>query len=140
MAVLNKIRQRSIFLIIIIALALFSFIIGDIFQNLGSSSGNKATIATVNGEDIERDDFMAKVENIQRQSRGTITNTQAMNRVWDNELRAKVMQSQYDALGISVERDHMRDLLKQNLTSFEEFKNEAGLFDEDKLNEFIANL
>jgi len=37
MAVLNKIRQRSIFLIIIIALALFSFIIGDIFQNLGSS-------------------------------------------------------------------------------------------------------
>lgn len=140
MAVLNKIRQRSIFLIIIIALALFSFIIGDIFQNLGSSSGNQATIATVNGEDIERDDFMAKVENIQRQSRGTITNTQAMNRVWDNELRAKVMQSQYDALGISVERDHMRDLLKQNLTSFEEFKNEAGLFDEDKLNEFIANL
>ena len=140
MAVLNKIRQRSIFLIIIIALALFSFIIGDIFQNLGSSSGNQATIATVNGEDIERDDFMAKVENIQRQSRGTLTNTQAMNRVWDNELRAKVMQSQYDALGISVERDHMRDLLKQNLTSFEEFKNEAGLFDEDKLNEFIANL
>ena len=48
-----------------------------------------------------------------------------MNRVWDNELRAKVMQSQYDALGISVERDYMRDLLKQNLTSFEEFKNEA---------------
>ena len=140
MAVLNKIRQRSIFLIIIIALALFSFIIGDIFQNLGSSSGNQATIATVNGEDIERDDFMAKVENIQRQSRGSLTNTQAMNRVWDNELRAKVMQSQYDALGISVERDHMRDLLKQNLTSFEEFKNEAGLFDEDKLNEFIANL
>jgi parvulin-like peptidyl-prolyl isomerase len=140
MAVLNKIRQRSIFLIIIIALALFSFIIGDIFQNLGSSSGNQAIIATVNGEDIERYDFMAKVENIQRQSRGTITNTQAMNRVWDNELRAKVMQSQYDALGISVERDHMRDLLKQNLTSFEEFKNEAGLFDEDKLNEFIANL
>ena len=94
MAVLNKIRQRSIFLIIIIALALFSFIIGDIFQNLGSSSGNEATIATVNGVDIERDDFMAKVENIQRQSRGSLTNTQAMNRVWDNELRAKVMQSQ----------------------------------------------
>ena len=37
-----------------------------------------------------------------------------MNRVWENELRAKVMQSQYDALGISVERDYMRDLLKQN--------------------------
>jgi len=38
MAVLNKIRQRSIFLIIVIALALFSFVIGDIFTNLDSSS------------------------------------------------------------------------------------------------------
>ena len=140
MAVLNKIRQRSIFLILIIALALFSFIIGDIFQNLDSSAASDAPIATVNGEDIDRDDFMAKVENVQRQSGGSTTNTQAMNRVWENELRAKVMQSQYDAIGISVERDYMRDLLKQNLTTFEEFKNEAGLFDEDKLNEFIANL
>ncbi len=140
MAVLNKIRQRSIFLILIIALALFSFIIGDIFQNLDSSAASDTAIATVNGEDIDRDDFMAKVENIQRQSGGSTTNTQAMNRVWENELRAKVMQSQYDALGIAVERDYMRDLLKQNLTAFEEFKNEAGLFDEDKLNEFIANL
>ena len=68
MAVLNKIRQRSIFLIIIIALALFSFIIGDIFQNLGSSSKSQTVVATINGEDIERDAFMNQVENVQRQS------------------------------------------------------------------------
>ena len=140
MAVLNKIRQRSIFLIIVIALALFSFVIGDIFNNLDSSSAADSAIATINGVDIERNEFMTKVENIQRQSNGSMTNTQAMNRAWDNEVRAKVMQSQYDALGLSVERDYMRSLLEQNLGSFEEFKNEAGLFDQDKLNEFIANL
>ena len=140
MAVLNKIRQRSIFLIIIIALALFSFIIGDIFQNLGSSDKSQTVVATVNGEDIDRDAFMNQVENMQRQSGGSVSNTQAMNRVWDQELRNKVMQTQYDAVGISIERDYMRQLLKQNLGTFEEFKNEAGLFDEDKLNEFISNL
>jgi parvulin-like peptidyl-prolyl isomerase len=140
MAVLNKIRQRSIFLIIVIALALFSFIIGDIFTNLGSSSAADSSIATINGVDVERNEFMKKVENIQRQSNGSMTNTQAMNRAWDNEVRAKVMQSQYDALGLSVERDYMRNLLEQNLGSFDEFKNEAGLFDQGKLNEFIANL
>jgi parvulin-like peptidyl-prolyl isomerase len=140
MAVLNKIRQRSIFLIIVIALALFSFVIGDIFNNLDSSSAADSAIATINGVDIERNEFMTKVENIQRQSNGSMTNTQAMNRAWNNEVRAKVMQSQYDALGLSVERDYMRSLLEQNLGSFEEFKNEAGLFDQDKLNEFIANL
>ena len=140
MAVLNKIRQRSIFLIIVIALALFSFVIGDIFTNLGSSSVADSAIATINGVDVERNEFMNKVENIQRQSNGSTTNTQAMNRAWDNEVRAKVMQSQYDALGLSVERDYMRNLLEQNLGSFEEFKNEVGLFDQEKLNEFIANL
>ena len=140
MAVLNKIRQRSIFLIIVIALALFSFVIGDIFTNLGSSSAADSAIATINGVDVERNEFMNKVENIQRQSNGSMTNTQAMNRAWDNEVRAKVMQSQYDALGLSVERDYLRNLLEQKLGSFEEFKNEAGLFDQDKLNEFIANL
>ena len=34
----------------------------------------------------------------------------------------------------------MRELIRQNLSSFTEFQNEAGLFDEAKLNEFIANL
>ena len=140
MAVLNKIRQRSIFLIIIIALALFSFIIGDIFSNMGSADKSQNVVATVNGDDIERGAFMNQVENVQRQSGGSVSNTQAMNRVWDQEVRNKVMQTQYDAVGISIERDYMRQLLKQNLGSLEEFKNEAGLFDEDKLNEFIANL
>ena len=86
MAVLNKIRQRSIFLIIIIALALFSFIIGDIFTNMGSADKSQNVVATVNGDDIERGAFMNQVENIQRQSGGSVTNTQAMNRVWDQEV------------------------------------------------------
>ena len=140
MAVLNKIRQRSIFLIIVIALALFSFVIGDVLNNLGSSSGSDSVIAIINGEEVDRNYFMSRVENMQRQSSGQMTNTQAMNRVWDNEVRSKVMKYQYDLLGLSVERDYMRDLLENNLGSFDEFKNEAGLFDEYKLNEFISNL
>jgi len=140
MAVLNKIRQRSIFLIIIIAMALFAFVAGDIFNNLGSSSESESVIAIINGVEIERSYFMNQVENIQRRSSGKLTNTQAMNRVWENEVQSKVFKYQYDLLGISVERDYMRNLLEKNLGSYDEFKNEAGLFDEYKLNEFILNL
>ena len=32
MAILNKIRQRSLFLILVIALALFSFVLADLFK------------------------------------------------------------------------------------------------------------
>ncbi len=141
MAILNKIRQRSLFLILIIAMALFSFVLADLFKNTdGFSNKSQNVIATINGEDIDRDNFMTQVEAAQRQFGGSLTNTQAMNRVWDQEVNKAVMSTQYDALGITVEREQMRDLLKLSLSSFEEFKNEDGIYDENKLNEFIANL
>lgn len=140
MAILNKIRQQSLVLILVIALALFAFILSGLFDGSTNFSGKSQNIvATVNGTDIGREEFMSKVENAQRRFRGGST-SQAMNFVWDQELRRVILQEQYDALGISVERDQMRNLLEQNLGTFPEFQNEAGLFDEGKLNEFIANL
>ena len=99
MAVLNKIRQRSLFLILIIALALFSFVLADLFRNsdaLVSKSQN--IVATINGKDITREDFLQKVEVAQRQSGPNATNTQVVNRVWDQEVRKAVMESQYEEL------------------------------------------
>ncbi len=141
MAVLNKIRQRGLFLIIIIALALFSFVIGDLFRNPDVLVGKSQNIvATINGKDIYREDFMQKVEVAQRQLGPNGTNTQAMNRVWEQEVRQAVLETQFEALGMTVEKDQMRDLLRTNLANSPEFQNEAGLFDENKLNEYIANL
>ena len=140
MAILNKIRQRGLFLIIIIALALFSFVLSDLFRNSSAFSGSQDVIASIDGEDINREDFMGKVELAQRQMGPNGTSTQAMNRVWDQEVRRVVLQKQFEELGLSVEKDQMRELLKQNLSSIPDFSNEAGVFDENKLNEFIANL
>lgn len=141
MAILNKIRQRSLFLILVIAMALFSFVLADLFRNSsGFSSKSQNVVASINGEDIEREDFMAQVENLQRQFGGSRSSTQVMNQVYDIEVRKAVLNSQYEALGLSVERDHMRALLEQSVSSYEEFKNEDGVYDENKLNEFIANL
>ena len=141
MAILNKIRQRSLFLILVIAMALFSFVLADLFKNSdGFSSTEQNVVATVNGIDIERDDFMNKVESTERQNNGARSNIQSMNLVWDSELRRVILKNQFNKIGISVERDQMRSLLKNNLISFNEFINTDGLFDENKLNEFIANL
>ncbi|UKM66200.1 SurA N-terminal domain-containing protein [Flavobacteriaceae bacterium GSB9] len=141
MAVLNKIRQRSLFLILIIALALFSFVLADLFRNSDAlMSKSQNVVATINGKDITREDFLQKVEAAQRQAGPNATNTQVMNRVWDQEVRKAVMETQFEELGITVEKDQMRDLLKNALSTSPEFLNEAGLFDEGKLNEYIANL
>ncbi len=140
MAILNKIRQRGLFLIIIIALALFSFVLSDLFRNSSAFSGSQDVIATIDGTDISREDFMGKVEQAQRQMGPNGTSTQAMNRVWEQEVRSAVLEQQFEELGLSVEQDQMRALLKQNLSTIPDFSNEAGVFDENKLNEFIANL
>jgi len=141
MAVLNKIRKQSLVLIAVIALALFSFVLADLFRNSDAlTSKSQNIVATINGKDITREDFMTKVEAAQRQLGNRGTSTQAMNNVWDQEVRLAVMQTQYDALGFSIEKDQMRDLLKTTLANNPDFQNQAGLFDENKLNEYIANL
>lgn len=141
MAVLNKIRQRSLFLILIIALALFSFVLTDLFKNSDALfGGSQDVVATVNGKNINRVEFMNRVETIQRQMGPNASSTQAMNRVYDQEVRRAIMNTQFEELGLSVEQDQMRDLLKQSFSSYPEFQNEAGLFDENKLTEFVANL
>ncbi|RYH75757.1 peptidylprolyl isomerase [Flavobacteriaceae bacterium 144Ye] len=141
MAVLNKIRQRSLFLILIIALALFSFVLSDLFRNSSALSGaSQDVVATVNGTDIFREDFMNQVENAQRAQGPGASSTQTMNRIYEQEVRKAVLSSQFEELGLSVEKDQMRELLKTSFSSYPEFNNEAGIFDENKLNEFIANL
>ncbi|WP_100614189.1 peptidylprolyl isomerase [Confluentibacter citreus] len=141
MAVLNKIRQRSLFLIIIIALALFAFVLDGVIRNIGTPSAkSQNTVGVVNGKDITRDDFLQKVEVAQRQAGASATNNQVINSIWDQEVRKAIMETQFEKLGMTVEKDQMRDVLRTALGGSAEFLNEAGLFDENKLNEFIANL
>ncbi|HEX9826979.1 MAG TPA: peptidylprolyl isomerase [Flavobacteriaceae bacterium] len=143
MAILNKIRQRSLFLILIIGLALFAFVLSGLFDTSGSGSlfgGPQDIVATVNGKDVNREEFMNRVEVMQRQLGPNATSTQAMNNVYDQIVRLKVLETQFEDLGLDVEKDQMRDLIKASFSSFPEFNNEAGIFDEAKLNEFIANL
>src|SRR5690606_12858513 len=112
-----------------------------LFQNSAAFGGaSQDTVATVNGTEIHRDEFMSKVENAQRQMGPSSSSTQTMNRVWDQELRKILVEEQIEKLGLSVEKDQMRELLKNSFASFPEFMNEAGTFDENKLNSFIANL
>ena len=141
MAVLNKIRQRSLVLILVIAMALFAFVIGDLFRNSDALTGEaQDVVATINGKDINRTDFQQKVKSYQERMGGRVTNTQAMNTIYNQELRKIVLENEYEELGLSVEKDEMRDLLKNSFQSYPEFQDDNGTFDVNRLNAFIANL
>jgi peptidyl-prolyl cis-trans isomerase D len=138
MAILNKIRQKTFVLILVIALALFAFILSGVFSSDVSFTGKSPNVvATVNGKDISRDAFLAQVE---ANKNPNATSTQIMNQVYNTTVNTMVMETEYDALGLSISREQMIELLKPNLQNSPEFQNEAGLFDEAKLNTYIANL
>ncbi len=143
MAVLESIRKRSLFLILIIGLALFAFVIGDVI-NKNSFSGPKAgtTVGEINGVKISRDEFVQKVENSARRFGTNVSTTQIVNTVWNQEVRQVLLSQQIEDLGINVGKDQIVSIIKNNpaFTQDPTFQNEAGLFDEQKFIEFIADL
>lgn len=140
MAVLNKIRQKSIVLIVVIAMALFAFVLSDLFRSGTLFGGNPEILASVNGKDINRTDFMQRVENRQNQVGPQSSSMQTMKSVWDQELRSLVLETEFEKLGLSVESDQMRDIVIQSFSMYPDFQNEMGLFDANKLDAFISNL
>jgi len=141
MAILNSIRKRGVFLIIIIALALFSFILADVIRNGGfSSEKSLTTVATINGETLTRDIFMKQVELTQRNLGENGTTAQAMNMVWDRELRNVLQQQQYDALGLTAQKQQLEESLRMGLASNPTFQDADGVFSALKVQEYIANV
>lgn len=140
MAILNKIRSKSIFLIIIIALALFAFIFSSILDSGGFNADKQNRIASINGENIDRESFAAKVEAQSRRLGPNVSNTRAVNTVWDQEVNRVLLEEQYDELGIQVGKDRTQELLKQSLQNDARFQDADGFYSEAKMQEFIATL
>ena len=137
MAVLSKIRQRSAIMIGVIALALFSFIIGDLFKS-GSFSSTSKDVGSINGKDISFEDFRIKVSNVEKGGQG-ISATAAANRVWDEEVSIALLSAEFDKLGLRVGANHIIEVLKAdpNIGQNPQFLNGAGVFDLVKFKDFF---
>lgn len=140
MAILNSIRKRGVFLILIIALALFAFILSDVLTSGGGAPKGQNNIATINGIDIPRQKFMEEVEIAQRNMGANPNTSVAVNRVWDKELQRILIEEQAKKAGISVEKSQLDDGLKTTLAGNPTFLNDAGEVDEGRIQEYIASI
>ena len=144
MAILSKIRERSFFLIIIIGLALFSFVLSGIFKSNSPlfGGGNKNSIGEINDENITREQFAKVVEQQNARSSGRNSQMQNVNAAWNSLVREKIYKSQLKKSGIIVgEKDVWDEIVNQPFAqSNPQFKNEAGLFDVEKFKEYVATL
>ena len=67
MATLEKIRSKSVLLIVVIGVALLAFIIGDAITNSRNLFGDQTTVAKVGGTKIDYTDYARKREELNNQ-------------------------------------------------------------------------
>ena len=140
MAVLGQIRQRSVFLILVIGMALFAFVISGVFDGNSASVSPSDPIAVVNDEEIELTFYRQLVENTERNY--NISTMQAVNTVWDQLVRATIFRQEFERLGIDAGKQQIEMILMQNQTIVQDprFQNEKGFFDFGIFTDYINQL
>ncbi|MEW5845756.1 MAG: SurA N-terminal domain-containing protein [Bacteroidota bacterium] len=122
MATLERIRNRAGVLVsVVIGLALFAFIIGDFITSGGAFfNRSQMEIAEIAGSSISYEEYQAMVnenENLQKLfSQQTALNEQQMlqirEQVWQDLLRANILQPEYKRLGLEVHPDELFDMVQ----------------------------
>ncbi|UII78258.1 SurA N-terminal domain-containing protein [Flagellimonas sp. CMM7] len=141
MAILENIRKRTTVLILIIGLALFAFVISGVFTS-NDFAGTKvgSAVAEVNGENISIDDFRKEVENASRRFGPSLSSTQLVNRVYDQEVRKAILGQQFEDLGIDVESDQIIEFVKTSgYAQIPDFQDENGIFNAEVFKSAIAD-
>ena len=117
MATLEKIRSKSVLLIVVIGVALLAFIVGDALTNGQNLFGDPTTVAKVDGEKIDVTEFQRKLEersqqnqNSQRQMDDQALTEQVLNEM----IMEKLINSAIEKLGISASSEQLRKHMFEN--------------------------
>ena len=105
MAVLEKIRSKSVFLLIVIGVALLAFIIGDFLNSGRSFFGAGTTVAKVDGTKISITDFQRRYEQYNQQlqaSNQKVDGAVVQNQVLQDMVTEQLLEEEAEALGIDV--------------------------------------
>jgi len=153
MAIIGKIRSKmGVMLVVIVGIALFAFILGDLFSSAGFwMMGDKLVVGEMNGVKIKIDEFDNKVrqkENLYMQinnlsSIDQTVRTQIVDEVWQEYITAYVNEKEFGKLGLTVGEAELADLLsgkfvhpfiQQNFTN-----QETGQFDRSLVQNYLNN-
>ena len=140
MAVLGQIRKRSFFLILVIGMALFAFVIADVFNRAGPNSSSDDPIGVVNDIDMDLNYFRSLVEQTERSY--NLSTMESVSNVWDQLVKSTIFNQQFEYLGIDAGKEQIEMMLSQNesITNDPRFQNSSGIFDFGLFVNFLAQL
>jgi peptidyl-prolyl cis-trans isomerase D len=143
MATLEKIRNKSGLLIVVIGVALFAFIIGDFLNSSSSIMSNRA-IAEVGGTEIDVMDFQNRYDKVaqQYQQQNTKQDYAALQQqVLNQMMQETIINEELEALGINVTDKELSAAMlgEKAIPQMVQFANQFGCQTPDQLHEMIFN-
>ena len=120
MALIGKIREKSVLLVVIIGVALFAFILGD-WRKITGASTEAIGYGTVYGEMVEPGKFEEANAKFQEQEQNQFAQQQreftqkdqdaAADKAWNYVVENILFEKEYEALGIDVSENEFRSYL-----------------------------
>ena len=107
MAILGKIREKSIVLILVIGMALFAFVISGVFDGAGAMS--QEPVAIIGDEKVNIEQYSRRVDAVERNT--GMTNVRAVNTVWDQIVTEYSFNQLQEELGLDVGRKHVENFI-----------------------------
>ncbi len=103
---------------IVIGLALFAFILGDIMGS-GSPVGGRRTVAEINGKAVGVNDYLEKEKSLREfyqlnsggQSLTAEMERQIQQETWNRLVRETIMEQSYQNLGLHVSTDELKTMV-----------------------------
>lgn len=114
MATLEKIRSKSVLLLVIIGLGLLAFILGDFFTSGRTLFGSGTTIAKVDGKSIDIHDFQNRVQQASQQiqqSGQKVDGAVLQQQVLGQMIQETLFNNEAEALGLKVTDAELTDAL-----------------------------
>ena len=148
MAAIEKIRRRSGLLIAIIGIALLAFVLQDLFQSQGRSTG--PSVAVVDGDKISiRDYELLKEKNLENRKSSTNNNNlssaetySVYNNTLEEMIKNNLMTKEYEAAGIGITSEELMDQMTgENPHEWiKQSFSDANGFDPQRVTQYLQNL
>lgn len=121
MATLEKIRSKSVLLLVIIGAALIAFIIGDFFTSGRTLFGTGTTVAKVDGQKIDVQDFQRRVEQANQQAQQSgqkVDQALLQQQVLNSMVAEKLYENELQKLGLKVTDAELTDAMLGSGSSY----------------------
>jgi peptidyl-prolyl cis-trans isomerase D len=140
MATLEKIRSKSVLLLIIVGAALLAFIIGDFFTSGRTLFGTGTTIATAGDQKVDIQEFQRRVQQEQQAGRKSTDAAVLQQRVLNDMIAEKLFDEEIKNLGIVVTDAELTEMMVgKNSATVDRMVQQFGFPDAATLHDMAYN-